>query len=100
MSTAIVAPVKPRKRENVTEITKPAAHSKLGRAQRAIELERLEKERIAEANKAPRFSAQHKFVLVALLTLTGCAAAMTFATSAACFAGVIRNTLLRYSPCG
>jgi len=62
----------------------PAAagkNTKLGRAQRAIELERLEKERVAEANKAQQFSASHKYVMLALLILTGLAAAMTFATS-------------------
>lgn len=58
-----------------------ATRTKLDRTKRAIELEAIERERKENANKMQRFSAQHKFVLVLLLTLAGLMAAASFITS-------------------
>jgi len=76
MSSVSVSTVRPIKAR-----TSSSARTKLDRAQRAIELEKLERARKEEANKAPRFSAQHKFVLIAVLAMAAFTAAASFATS-------------------
>lgn len=70
-----LAPVAAPKRK------KQPARTKLDRAQRAIELEKLERSRKEEADKAPRFSARHRFVLFILLGLAAFMAVASFTTS-------------------
>lgn len=65
-------PAKPRK---------ATGRTKLERVKRDMELATIEREQKESAGRAPRFSAQHKYVLVTLLGLAFFMAAASFTTS-------------------
>lgn len=77
MSTATISSIPTRAARPV----KTSGRTKLDKVRRQIELESIEREQKESAGRAPRFSAQHRTVLVILLALAAFMAAASFITS-------------------
>jgi hypothetical protein len=77
MSTATISTIPARGKQ----VAKASGRTKVARARDAFEMEKLALERAAVSKVAPRFSAQHKNVLIVLLSLAVFMAASSFITS-------------------